>query len=377
VHILVLCHEFPPIGGGAAAVCAALSREYRKFGASVTVLTMASVNLTHSELWEGVEVVRVSCGRKRKEMASPWEGLIWAWRSLREARKLHKRTPFNVIHAHFIMPAGIVAKRMMRSEGIPYLITPHGSDVPGYNKERLKLAHLIARPWWLRICHGAEVIISPSASLLQLLESGAGKLSAKIIPNGFEPGRFSPQTKKKEILLCSRLVERKGFHHFLEAIRDMDLSGWTINIVGDGPMFNQLQELAHKSRSSVCLQGWIDNDDPKLANLYGRAAIFVLPSEQENFSIALLEAMSAGCAIVTTNIGGNLEVLGDTGFLLTPGDHQALRAMTVELTRDLDRCVEIGRGAAERADKYFPWANVASAYLEVLRDTSGGMVVTR
>ncbi|MFQ5902166.1 MAG: glycosyltransferase family 4 protein [Candidatus Binatia bacterium] len=367
MRTLILCHEYPPVGGGAGAVCAALGRGYVRAGHKATVVTMGFEGLDEREKIEGVEVHRISCGRRRKDMASPWEGLHWAWRCWPIARRLHAEHLFDVVHAHFIMPAGIVARRLKRESGVPFIITPHGSDVPGYNRERLKLAHVLVRPWWRRICKDADRITSPSASLLKLIEARARHVKAEIIPNGFQPGRFRPLEKEKRILLCSRLVERKGFHYFLEAIQDVNLPGWQVDLVGDGPMFERLASMANRCKVPVHMHGWIDNHDPKLAELYGRAMIFVFPSEWENFSIALLEAIGAGCAVITSDIAGNPEAIGNTGYLIKPKDVGAMRRATIALTGDVERCLDLGRRASERAAAFFDWKIIAKRYIELLQ----------
>lgn len=363
LNILVLCHEYPPIGGGAAAVCAELARHYVLLGHSVCLLTMAFEDLPSCECIEDIAVHRIPCGRRRKEMASPWEGLRWATRCVPLARRLHGQQSFDVIHTHFIMPAGIVANRLKRAEGIPTIITPHGSDVPGYNPDRLKAVHHLVRPWWRRICRQADVIASPSASLLKLLEAKAVDCRSQVVPNGFEPSRFPPLRKEKRILLCSRLVRRKGFHLFLAAIESLDLPGWEVDIVGDGPMYPQLASMAKRCRVPVRMHGWVDNRDPKLAELYGRAMLFVLPSSWENFSIALLEGMGAGCAVVSTDIAGNPEVIGDCGRLIPPNDIGALRRTIIELTGKPEYVQELGRRAAERVAKNFDWETIARRYV--------------
>lgn len=184
MRILVLSHEYPPVGGGAGASCATLSEEYVGAGHEVTVLTMAHEDLPPEEVVNGVRVLRQPCGRRRWEMASPAEGLIWARRAWRVALGLHRRQRFHITHAHFVMPAGIVARWLQRSVKLPYVITPRGSDVPGYNRERLKLAHALARPWWKHILRHASWVVSPSASLLELIQAQLPAVKGMVIPNG-------------------------------------------------------------------------------------------------------------------------------------------------------------------------------------------------
>jgi glycosyltransferase involved in cell wall biosynthesis len=301
-------------------------------------------------------------------MASVVEALGWSARASRLVRTYHAVRPFDVAHAHFIMPAGIVAASLKRHAQVPFVITAHGSDVPGYNRERLKLAHVVARPWWRRICHAADGFISPSHSLLQAIERHVTLGNPRVIPNGFWPDRFEPEGKEKRILLCSRLVERKGFHHFLEAISDLDLDGWQVDLVGDGPLFGRLSQMAARSRTPVIMHGWINNDDARLAELYAKARIFVFPSEHENCAIALLEGMGAGCALISTTIPAITSVVGDDGVLVPPNDPQALRQAVLRLTADAAECERLGERARKRALADFSWSSVGSQCLRYLEE---------
>lgn len=368
MRILVLCHEYPPIGGGGAAVCFALSKQYALAGHEVTVISMGFDNLQDSEIIDEYKLFRIKCGRIRKEMASPLEALIWSQKCWNLVKKLNGQSSFHVGHAHFIMPAGIIASRARKVFGLPFIITSHGSDVPGYNRERLKLVHIIVKSWWKKICASADYIVSPSESLFNLIKKSTTEFKGKVIPNGFEPGRFKPLKKKKKILLCSRLVERKGFQYFLEAIRYMEPNGWDVDIVGDGPMYKALASLGSQCKIPVNMHGWLDNNDPKLKKLYGQAMIFVFPTEWENFSIALLEAMSSGCAVITTDVGGNSEALGDTGCFVKAKDISELRQAILWLTQDFEMCKNLGQRAAERATKLFNWETISERYLKILEN---------
>jgi len=366
MHILILSHEYPPVGGGAGASCSLLAEQYVRAGHDVHVLTMGWADLPTTETVQGVHVQRQPCGRKRWEMASPLEGLKWAWRAWNAARRLHRDTPFDVVHAHFIMPAGIVARWMWQRFGIPYFITPRGSDVPGYNRERLKLAHWLARPWWKSIVRDAAKVLSPSASLLELIQAQVPDVRATVIPNGVKIDRFRPGVKEQRILLCSRLVERKGFQYFLQGVRDLELPGWQIDLVGSGPYEETLKSLAKQCRVPVNWHGRIENHDPRLVDLHARATIYVMPSERENCPVSILEGMTSGCAVITANVTGNPEVLGDTGYLVPPRDAAALSNAIQTLTADAARCQTLGQAAQARVLKTFDPALIAARNLAEL-----------
>lgn len=365
LHILMPSHGYPPIGGGASAACHSLARQYVQAGHRVCVVTMGCGDLPEHERVEGIEVHRVACGRERRDMASPWEGITWARRSTAIVRRLDQRDPFDVVHAHFIMPGGIIGARLKNRFGTPLIITAHGTDVPGYNRARLKIAHVLAHPWWRQICRTADVIVSPSHDLAGLIEAHMRGLAVHVIPNGFDPQRFRPAAKQQRILLCGRLVARKGFQDFLTAIRSVELPGWHIDLVGDGPMYDELTRLAATCRTPVTLHGWLDNDSDHLATLYGQAMIMVLPSRCENYSMALLEAMSAGCAVIATNLASNPDVIGDCGVRVPTRDLDGLRNAVVKLTRDPHHCQELGTHAMRRAKIQFDWTKLTRRYLDL------------
>ena len=75
----------------------------------------------------------------------------------------------DLIHVHFALPSGLVAYQLSRRFNIPYVLTVHGSDIPGYNPDRFTWSHRIAGPFWRRVVKGAAVVTSPSEFLARLL----------------------------------------------------------------------------------------------------------------------------------------------------------------------------------------------------------------
>ena len=174
------------------------------------------------------------------------------------------------------------------------------------------------------------MLVSPSQSLADLIHRHEPNLAVRVIPNGIVESAVVPGEKDKTIVLCSRLLPRKGFQHALAAVHDLDL-GWRVEVIGDGPYRGELERIAAGSKTPVRFHGWLDQRDPRFTELYARGAIFVFPSESENFPSVLLEAMRAGMAIITSNIGGCPEVVGDAALLVAPGDVEGIRKRIVEL----------------------------------------------
>jgi glycosyltransferase involved in cell wall biosynthesis len=123
-----------------------------------------------------------------------------------------------------------------------------------------------------------------------------------------------------------------------------------------------LEKLAQLTPTKVVFHGWLDNDDPRLSELFAGSSIFVFPSEAENFPTVLLEAMDAGMAIVTTNVKGCPEVVGDTGLTVPPRSPEALREAVTGLIADPARRQELGRAARRRLLDNFDWPIIQQRY---------------
>ena len=125
-------------------------------------------------------------------------------------------------------------------------------------------------------------------------------------------------------MMAGRFLPRKGFQHVLEALDGIS-TDFEIHLVGEGPMRAELEGAAAKLPLEVCFHGWLDHDSAELKELYETASIFCLPSQYENASVALLEAMLAGTAVVTLDGTGCRETVAESGVLVPFQDVEALR----------------------------------------------------
>ena len=310
MKILMLNYEFPPIGGGAAPVTRELCRQLACEGHAVDVVTMHFRGLPRYEETDGFRIWRTPAIRKRPNICHTHEMVSFLLGAMPRATRLVRENRYDVIHCHFIIPTGPLGWMLSRRFRIPLLITCHGSDVPGYNPDRFGLTHRLIGPAWRFLVRRCQMLVSPSQSLADLIHRHQPNLAVRVIPNGIIESPVVPNQKDKTIVLCSRLLPRKGFQHALAAVHDLDL-GWQVEVIGDGPYRGDLERIAAGSKTPVRFHGWLDQRDPRFAELYARGAIFVFPSESENFPSVLLEAMRAGMAIIASNAGGCPEVVGD------------------------------------------------------------------
>lgn len=367
MKILELCYEYPPLGGGGAQVVYGLSKQLVATGHRVDLVTMRYRGLPPFEKMDHFSIRRVPCIRHGPIICHPHEMISYIFMALPTALKMARENSYDIIHAHFIFPDGILAYIVSSFTGIPYLITSHGSDVPGYNPDRFVLLHRMFKPLWERVVRRASRIVCITRFLEKLVKQAMPEAKTVIIPNGFFPGRFrTGKPKHDRILIVSRMFKRKGIQHFLKAVEGLSLD-YEIHIVGDGPYLADLKQQAESSATRVMFHGFLKNSSRQFADLMETSKIFVFPSESENFPIVLLEAMDAGLGIVTTKGTGCEEVVGDTALLTAPGDVDGLRNALVGYMEDPLLCAQFGQRARKRLDENFSWPVVAGKYVKLYK----------
>lgn len=357
----MLCYEFPPLGGGGAKVVYGLSNEIVRLGHEVDLVTMGYRSLPSYENVNGVNVHRVPCFRKSESICYTHEMASYVFLAVPTVLRLVRRRNYNINHSHFVFPDSVISYIVNKLVKLPYIITAHGSDVPGYNPDRFKLEHKLLSPLWNMVVNASSQIICMSENLKSLFQLVSNK-EVTIIPNAIVESRFNPnRVKYKRILVVSRMFDRKGIQYFIRALSGLN-TGFEVHIVGDGPYLEALKRLSNELGVKARFYGWLDNTSKELLELYETSSISVFPSESENFPIVLLEAMAAGMAIITTKDTGCAEVVGDTAILVEPRDSLAIKEALIELMNNPGLCKELGKNARKRVENSFNWNSIAMTY---------------
>jgi len=367
-RILVLNYEFPPLGGGASPVSYELAKRLSETGDfDIDVVTMGYKGLPqYEEVNRNFRIHRVRSWRSKKEICHPWEMIPYLVFGYFKCKELIKKNKYDICHCHFIIPTGILALKLKKKFGLPYIITSHGSDVLGYNSRFKYLYPFLIRSW-KKVLDDAQKITSPSNFLKEEMLKAYPQFDNKkivIIPNGFDTNKFKSQEKKKYIFSSGRLLINKGFQYLVQAVSGNDI-GYEVHIAGDGPMMSELKKLAGKSKTKIIFHGWLDNKGEEYKDLLEQSAIYVLASEKENASISLREAMSAGCAVITTNISGCHETVGETGLLINPKDTIDLKLKLNQIINDQYKLVELQKVAVERVKKVYDWNVLLKEYVKI------------
>src|SRR3989338_5659635 len=334
LRILVLNYEFPPLGGGASPVSYEIAKGYVKLGHSVDVVTMGFKGLPAHEKKDGINIYRVPCLRSKKEICHPWEQLTYIISAKRFLKNHLKTHSYDINHTHFIIPTGIISLWLKKKYGLPYIITSHGSDVPGYNPDRFKILHTFTKPTLKKILDSSKGVFTSSFYLANLIKINVeSSTPVNVIREGFDHNKFKPRPKKKIILSTGRLLDRKGFQYLIRSVQNKSY-GYDLHICGMGPMMSTLKELAKDSRTKIVFHGWLENNSGEYKNLIERSEIYCLLSSQENSSISLLEAMSAGCVLITSNATGCKETVGKAGFTVEAKNINEIRKILSYISKN-------------------------------------------
>lgn len=365
MNILFLNYEFPPLGGGGGTVSFEIAKRYVALGHTVQVVTMGWNELPAQEVVSGVHIHRVWSLRRKKELSTVIEmasyiiSAIWFLSH-------HLRTyQYDVAHVHFIIPTGIVALWTQWIWKIPYIVTAHGSDVPGYNEDRFVFLHKILKPVILLVIYNAKMLTVPSDYLQGLINKNIGTKAVRVIYNGIADTAKVISEKKKIILATGRFLPRKGFQYLIEAVVPKDI-GYEVHICGDGPQSEYLKSLAVQSKTKIVFHGWLDNRGEEYRILLQTAAIFCLPSSRENASMSILEALHAGCAVITSNESGCKEMVSDAGILVPIADAAAIRNALEKLIKNSQLLQQYQERARVRAQEFL-WPNIIRQYEAQLR----------
>ncbi|NNF33780.1 MAG: glycosyltransferase family 4 protein [Saprospiraceae bacterium] len=367
MRILIINFEYPPIGGGASPVCEQIASYLYQRGHSISVVTMAYGNLPAFEERNGIFIFRIESGRRQPNMSRMSEHLKYLYFARKFLLNHLTEHRYDVTHCHFFISSGILARWVWHRFKIPYIVTPHGSDLPGYNPDHFKLMHVFTPPVIRKIIANCQYIVSPSHFLKDLVTPFIRKNHNKlqVIPNGIVMPDHHEKEKKKIILSTGRLLRRKGFHTLVSAVKNQDLH-YELHIAGDGPMKKELEQLATDSKTRIVFHGWLDNKSTEYKELLEEASIYCLVSKFENAPVSILEAMAHGCAIITSDGTGCAEMVGDSGIQVPAEDPLTLKIAINNLINDENSIGKLGKKAMKRVNEKFTWERISEEYEEIL-----------
>lgn len=365
VLVLVLERPLPP----AAAARAALRGRPGELARGARAIARQP---RRDEL-DGIEVEYV------RFLAPPRRGRYASWerparRPLgRALERLHARRPLDLVHAHYALPAGGAAAPFCARHGVPLAVSVHGGDVLGP-----ELQAPAARARVAEVLRGAAVVLCNSGATLEAAAALAGDgARMRVVHLGAEPPAAPARRREHStVATLGHVVGRKRHGDVARALRLArrgvpDLR-WVV--IGDGPELPALRRLA----AELGLDGAVDfagqlPPERALAELAG-CHLMALPSVDEAFGVAYVEALACGLpAIGCRGEGGPEEIAAAGGgmVLVPPGDVEAL-ARAIEDTLEPRALQELSAAARATAAASFSWAACGRATVAAYEEALAG-----
>jgi GalNAc-alpha-(1->4)-GalNAc-alpha-(1->3)-diNAcBac-PP-undecaprenol alpha-1,4-N-acetyl-D-galactosaminyltransferase len=193
-----------------------------------------------------------------------------------------------------------------------------------------------------------------------------GNYEIRVVLNGSRDFYQNGIEKENIIISAGRLLEGKGFQFLIKAFNELNKNNWKLYVIGDGPYKSKLIELAQGNANTV-FTGWLDNTGDEYRLLLNKAKIFSLLSSRESQGVVFLEAMSAKCAILSSNITACREtVTEDIGFLVNGKNIEEIKEKLNEMMMGEDRLKEFMNNARKRYEEKYTYPEIVSQYINLL-----------
>jgi teichuronic acid biosynthesis glycosyltransferase TuaC len=364
VRVLVLHRLVPP----RASLYAGPARPAKATSALGSFLRERVGGGLHQE-HDGLPVTYVPYVSPPRDRSYPsWSA--WAAPALGVAlRRLRRHWGFEVIHAHNAVPAGEAVRRA--GLDTPLVVSVHGGDVL-YTAPRSPAG----REAVARGLGAARLVLANSRGIAELAVAH-GAAEVRVVHLGADlPGPGLRRDGEPSLVTVGHLVARKRHADVLRALAVLCTRHPALRyvIVGEGPERVALEGLAARLgvRERVQLCGALP--PAEAIERARRCTLFAMPSTEEAFGVAYIEAMAGGLpAIGCRGEPGPEEIAaaGDGFVLVPPGDIERLTQRIDELLCDPHRLREAGRRARATVAAHFTWERCGeqtlAAYEQVLR----------
>ncbi|HUV15754.1 MAG TPA: glycosyltransferase family 4 protein, partial [Pelolinea sp.] len=325
MKILVISHEYPPVGGGGGKVVQDLCQNLARRGHQIHLLTTNYGELPKLEESENYLIERLSSWRTQAFRADIKAMGMFVWKSYRRGLELARSWKPNLIHAHFAVPAGATAYYLWKITGISYVITAHGGDVPGGAPEKTGRWFRFVLPFSKTIWKhsGAVAAVSQQTRELALAHYQA---NIRVIPNGIDTKSFNPQNLEPnsppKILFIGRFSPEKNAIVVPQILANLSHLDWECEMLGDGIQMKHVKHLIEEKGLSerVKLTGWVNPEE--VMDWMEKSDILLMPSLREGMPIAGLQGLAMGLVLVISRTGSCPDLIeeNENGFLVQPGD---------------------------------------------------------
>ena len=339
--------QFPPHVGGVGVHIHTLSKKLVEMGHEVYVITYP-----HKEIKDidGIHVI----GTKGLNIPGV-RGLMFKKNAKKALENLLEKEDIDIIHGHYLFPAGAAAVEVGKKHNIKTYVTAHGSDMFELYKNQPLMRSTVRN-----VLKDADGVFAVSNALRhEIIATGVVGIAdkTKLSWNSVDIDKFSNKNVdsfKKEfkledkpiVLFVGNLIKRKNVDSLLEA-KKIAHSDYYLVVVGDGPLYKKLtKKVEDDNIHDVIFTGARDD----VENIIPSCDVLILPSFSESFGLVLIEALACGKPVIGSDVGGITEIINDdVGLLVNPKKVSSIAKAIDNIINDNDLRLVLSMNARSRA----------------------------
>ena len=267
-----------------------------------------------------------------------------------------------LVHAHYALPDGYLAFLLFEAYNVPYIISFRKSDIKFLQTKR---SSRTSKMMQTVLSHASQIIVHNAAQQQYLTDEGFDSI---IVPHGIEKDFIAKKERENltdtiNIATVGELIPLKQIDWVINTVKNYKGNKTlTLTIAGDGPMRQELENLA-QGHNNIVFLGNVSHS--KVGELLSNSDIFALPSNDETFGVVYIEAAAHQNAVIATKGTGVWGIFIDKEEVLYCDSYESFQQMMYDLIENKKLRNQLGTKAYEKTSESFTWEKVIEKYCKI------------
>jgi len=302
---------------------------------------------------------------------------------IKNAVSIAKKEKIDLVHAHWLLPQGLIGIFLKKAYKIPLIATVHGTDL-------FPLKSRFFRSIQKKIVGNADIITTNSKTAEKELLSRFPEIKSRLrlVPMGIDTKIFKPRNKKKLrskfkkyesskiVLFVGRLNEQKGIEYLISAMPNVisKIKTARLLIIGEGDYRQQLESLITELNLGNFVEFLGSKEHKEIAIYYNLADVLVLPAVTakmgtEAFGLVLAEAMACGTCVIGSSSGGIKDIIhnGVNGMIFKEKNSEELADKIIRVIKDTKLRKKLSRNGAIFSKRNYDWNAISKKFLRIYK----------